>query len=402
MRVLPEGYTMFTSSALLIQNADQTGNLLCEIPPDAVENSTDVQLEMSGNLLGIALNSLRKLSDETGNLLPTILLLKQLNDTNQLSDELMGQLSDRASTAYQKQLLYRGNDGSFESFIDELGTEAGPIYSTAITARSLFLAREFIDVDETIIDEAVEFLANQQQEDGGFEDPQNLFGLSKVSLTAFVVIAVTDLLADYPELSIVLDDAQAYLVDNSNSSDPYSLSLTTYVLWLAMHEPKKLMIQTADENSWNIPGIPDAQSIEMLAYTLLSYANSLTFNTKAAKILENLITDQSIIGGFWNSRATIVGLEAIMRFTSLIQVIPENLNLTITPDVGGQLLIKIVPEDGALLQKVKVRLHKKFVQEGAQVINTLGKSLDIIFLKFSSLIPRVVRLRSHHLEQVWL
>ncbi len=70
---------------------------------------------------------------------------------------------------YQRQLAYRLEDGSFSAF-GAATDKKGSVWITALTARYLRGAAEFIDVDERVVSSALEWLVRQQSANGSFAE----------------------------------------------------------------------------------------------------------------------------------------------------------------------------------------------------------------------------------------
>jgi CD109 antigen len=356
LRVLPDGQLVLTSNS--VQKLDEKAthyHIGCQIPPNLSTEFNEIELEISGNFLGVSLDNITQLSGASG-ILPTLFFWKYLNATKQLTNETSERLGNLALTGYQKQLLYRNIDGFFNSFVDESDAQTGSIYSTAIAVKTLGLADQLIDVDETVIDEALDYLVDKQLEDGGFEDLENtIYGGSRAALTAFVAISLSDLLPDHPELSSVFNNALQYLVGNTNTSNLHSLSLTTYALTLGNHQNRsfflnqleKRAMETSDQLYWN--GQSDPQNLEISGYALLTYIEARKLDTKAKKIMKYLVNHYQSFEG-----VHFVAVEAITRFAGVILAVPKSLKFSGKTNRGGRFSGTVGPEDAGALEKIKV------------------------------------------------
>ena len=98
---------------------------------------------------------------------------------------------------YQRQLLFKHYDKSYSAFGD---TDAsGSTFLTAFVARSFQQAKDFITIDQDIISGAVDWLINNQAENGSFPEVGKVFdrelqgGAGKgTALTAYVLITLLE------------------------------------------------------------------------------------------------------------------------------------------------------------------------------------------------------------------
>lgn len=165
-------------------------------------DTVHIDISCVGNLFAGTIKNLNKLirlpsgcgEQNMLNFVPNIVLLRYLKTIGQLKPDIRLKAILYTEKGYQRQLTYRRVDGSFSAF--GKADKTGSTWLTAFVAKSFQQAAEFIDIDETVIDTAMDWLARQQQADGSFTETgtvsyKSLQGGSGkgVALTAYVLIA---------------------------------------------------------------------------------------------------------------------------------------------------------------------------------------------------------------------
>lgn len=127
LRVLPEGETQFYTKTLLVDLRDTDsfkGNVSIEIPKNVVKDSEKIEVSVVGDLLGptmINLEDLIRLPSGCGeqnmvHFMPNLIILNYLRNTAQLTPSIQNEAIRHLETAYQQQLTYKRDDGSFTIF----------------------------------------------------------------------------------------------------------------------------------------------------------------------------------------------------------------------------------------------------------------------------------------------
>ena len=100
-------------------------------------------------------------------------------------------------TGYQRELTYRRNDGSFSAFGQS--DKEGSLWLTAFVLKSFSQAKELIYIDDSVLNEAMEWISAYQNKDGsfdaiGFVHHQEMMGglTGKTALTAYVAVALLE------------------------------------------------------------------------------------------------------------------------------------------------------------------------------------------------------------------
>jgi CD109 antigen len=308
---------------------------------------------------------------------PDVYITKYLQESGQLKPEIMAKAEKLMITGYQRELTYRRSDGSFSAFGQS--DDEGSLWLTAFVLKSFAEARELIFIDDTVLEEAADWLKSHQNSDGSFEPvgfvhhQEMLGGLNgKDALTAYTAIALmeagetasSDKAIEY--LEGILDDL----------SDPYTLAITAYALELAGSDRNddayRMLMELAveDENGlhWGsgdiianeeiAPGhpIPHNQSavIETTAYaTLALIEHSDAFN--ASRAAKWLVSQRNAYGGFGSTQDTVMALQALTQYSTGTRA---DVDLTITIESSGATIEKsITPENFDILQIIEVPIN---------------------------------------------
>ena len=245
-----EGETLYKSDSYFVDltnKGEMELNVTVDIPKFAVPNSAKVFFAAVPDPVGPALNNIESLlqfptgcgEQNLAGLLPPAIILDYLQEV----DRSVGSFSNKARTlmeqAYQRQLVFKHKDGSFSPFgkTDVYGS----VWLTSQVAGALQRVSKYIDVDPTVINSALSWLADKQQSDGSFQEPgdstYHRIQSNPVTLTAFAVLGFIDnkynLTSQYRNS---MNKAIDYVASNWRSSqDPYDLSLLTYTLHKAIH-----------------------------------------------------------------------------------------------------------------------------------------------------------------------
>lgn len=127
LRVLPEGELQYYTKTVLVdlRKTDKyKGNISIEIPKNVVKDSEKIEVSVVGDLLGptmINLEDLIRLPTGCGeqnmvHFMPNLIILNYLKNTAQLTPTIQNEAIEHLETAYQQQLSYKRDDGSFSVF----------------------------------------------------------------------------------------------------------------------------------------------------------------------------------------------------------------------------------------------------------------------------------------------
>ncbi|XP_028141182.1 pregnancy zone protein-like isoform X1 [Diabrotica virgifera virgifera] len=351
-----EGFRMRkTKSALLCSSETSSVNNNVSwyhiVPSKIVPGTYKSHISLNGDILGKTIDNLDDLLDmPTGcgeqimaTMAPNLYVLQYLNATNTLKRAMKQKILRNLKIGYQRILNYVHEDGSFSAFgyYDPMGS----MFLTTFVVKILAQAREYIYVDQHVINKAVTWILNNQLENGCFNTMLHVFqdmgGTSKenstASLTSYVIISLLEAKIDVSEK--VLTNAK-YCIRSQNNPDKYSLALNCYAIFkmkwygeankllrrlLAVSEQHQNMLWWSNKGS----NTSSATDIETTSYALMSllYQNSSEHWAHALAVVRWLSTKLGPKGSFVTTQDTVVALEALSRYLRLVE--SKHLNLVI-------------------------------------------------------------------------
>lgn len=101
---------------------------------------------------------------------PNIVILNYLRSTDQLTQAVEIEAKRLMELGYQRQLSYKHDDGSFSAFGKSNENNRGSTWLTAFVVRSFVQAKNFIQIDHRLIDEALDWLSRVQAPNGSFPE----------------------------------------------------------------------------------------------------------------------------------------------------------------------------------------------------------------------------------------
>ncbi|XP_059143998.1 CD109 antigen-like [Physella acuta] len=334
------------------------------LPNNFVKGSEYATISAVGDLMGptiAGLDSLLKMPTGCGeqnmvSLAPDVYVTDYLKAVNQLREDIKTKAIGFMETGYQRQLTYKHSDGSFSAFGE--GDKSGSMFLTAFVARVFHQAKRHIFVDDNILNDAIQWMIQQQNTDGSFPEPGEVLSRtmqsqagSGVGLTLFVLISLLENRDARENMNVTeaRRKALAYAeVEVAKMDDLYVLAMASYAFQLAgskmtqaildkleakatikdgmkyWHQPEPPKTSTY---TWQSPNPTKAVDIEMTAYVLLTYTKRS--DLVAGKSIMQWITKQrNANGGFTSTQDTVVALNAMSEYAK--QTYSNNLKLHIT------------------------------------------------------------------------
>uniref|UniRef100_A0A8C6T1T9 Alpha-2-macroglobulin n=1 Tax=Neogobius melanostomus TaxID=47308 RepID=A0A8C6T1T9_9GOBI len=252
------------------------------------------------------------------------------------------------------------------------GTGSGNTWLTAFVLRSFVKAKNFIYIDPAKIEESKLWLQSKQMPSGCFEKVGKLFhnemkgGVSdEVTLTAYISAALLEmgLPADDPVLAQSLN---CLTTSEGVQSNTYTTALMSYVFTLAHNATARNPLlshldtvahtdgglrhwsQTSAETSASL-------SVEISSYGLLAKLGSSNPTASdlgyAAQIVRWLIKQQNYYGGFSSTQDTVVALQALTRYSSLVYSPGGQSTVTVKPPSGAPLVFQVNQNNKLLYQE---------------------------------------------------
>ncbi|XP_048840226.1 alpha-2-macroglobulin-like [Brienomyrus brachyistius] len=326
------------------QGAPLQEEVMLQLPADVVEGSARAAVSVIGDILGRALQNLDGMlampygcgEQNMALLAPNIYIMHYLKATEQLDPIVLQKATHFLNTGYQRQLRYLHVNGAFSTFGH--GTEVNS-WLTAFVMRSLGSARSFMYVEPKVINGARTWLQSQQKKDGCFKTVGTLFNkrmkggvMDDVTLTAYISASMLELntSASSPALAkslICLRKA------SHNLSDIYTTALLAYTFSLAQEMDTsdrllKYLDSVASRNEgllhWSPPSseASTSLSVELTSYVLLAVLRrpqlSAADRGYTSRIAGWLVKQQNPQGGFFSTQDTVVALQALSRYATLV------------------------------------------------------------------------------------
>ncbi|XP_062242617.1 alpha-2-macroglobulin-like [Platichthys flesus] len=378
--VKAEGTEMTKTHNLLLcpKGEALTEEVELQLPENVIDGSARASLSVLGDILGRALKNLDGLlrmpygcgEQNMALLAPNIYILQYLKNTQQLTPAIMEKSTNFLSSGYQRQLNYKHIDGAYSTF----GSGTGNTWLTAFVLRSFAKAKSFIYIDPRNIESSKTWLEEKQRENGCFEQSGKLFnnrmkgGVSdEVTLTAYIT-------AGFLEMNSSTDDAVvkkslSCLKESANDlSNTYTTALLAYVFTLAgdMETRAHLLThldtvghkqggflhwsQTATETSASL-------SVEISSYVMLaklSASPSAEDLGYTSRIVRWLTGQQNYYGGFSSTQDTVVALQALALYSTLV-FSPDGSSTVMVQSPSGQLSFDVNRDNKLLYQEKRLQ-----------------------------------------------
>ncbi|XP_063430935.1 CD109 antigen-like [Mytilus trossulus] len=336
-------------------------------PPNLVEDSEFIKIQVIGDLLGATLAGLEDLlqisygcgEQNMIRFAPNVYVSSYLKTTNRLTNDVRNRVESILEGGYQRELSYVHDDGSFSAFGNN--DKSGTTWLTAFVIKSFSQAVSFTYIDINVITKAVQWIIKQQETSGAFNEPgivlhkemQGGSVSSKRSLTAFVLIA----LLEARDINLVAKEVQKSVTDSINKAvtfvangapasiaNIYELAISFYALSLAKHsiasailaELEKQAKVNGGEKYWTLPETEAdklqpwktwrppqtkvrAIDVEMTSYILLGY-NLKDDTDNGIRIMKWLGRQRNPRGGFISTQDTVIAIQALSGLGEKIYV----------------------------------------------------------------------------------
>ncbi|CAL4160480.1 unnamed protein product, partial [Meganyctiphanes norvegica] len=411
LRVKPEGSMVTVNRAMVVDlqstnSFSETVNIT--VPVNHVNESLGVSVSVIGDILGTAVQNLGDLlvlptgcgEQNMAKLVPNIVLMEYLKNKNQLSEALMGRAILNMETGYQNQLNYRHTDGSFSAFGDR--DSSGSIWLTAFVAKSLHLASRHIDIEDSVIEEAIEWLAKNQNPDGSYKEVGEINQVALqgganqgIPLTAYVLIAMLSL-NDNPSVRLrnARNRAQDYLANQVEvMEDVYSLALTSYALHLANHPYRDTAFyaleskaKVQDGKKWWEDTLPMKThhetivksrplDLETTSYALLTYTlRGLTRDT--VPVMTWLVGQRNQKGGFQSTQDTAIAMEALAGLVPQLSSSAPEVNVRLIYGARGK-NIQVNRNNAMIMQREELPSDTEAIEVSAS-----GSGLAVVQITY--------------------
>ncbi|XP_024134100.1 C3 and PZP-like alpha-2-macroglobulin domain-containing protein 8 isoform X2 [Oryzias melastigma] len=364
------------------------------VPHNMVPGSERATASMIGDVMGPTLNNLDNLlrlpfgcgEQNMIHFAPNVFVLKYLQKTRQLSQEVENEATDYLLQGYQRQLTYKRQDGSYSAFGER--DSSGSMWLTAFVLKSFAQSRGFIFIDSEELHAAKSWLIKHQQDDGSFPAMGRILNKDlqggihgKISLTAYVVAALLETGITTEEEKVAVAKARDFLESSLHSADdPYTTALSAYTLALlrspyaplALRRLNHMAITQDGLTHWSLTGstVTDEDTfmgfsdglsqsvvsaeVEMTAYGLLTYT-LLGDVASALPVVKWLSQQRNALGGFSSTQDTCVALQALSEYAILSYVGGVNLTISLaSTNLDFQETFELNKDNKKLLQSAKI------------------------------------------------
>ncbi|XP_053870604.1 alpha-2-macroglobulin-like protein 1 [Malaclemys terrapin pileata] len=353
-------------SSLLCQEASEEISL--QLPANILAGSERAHVTVLGDIMGTALQNIDRLlampygcgEQNMVRFAPNIYIQQYLEKSGQLNPEIRDKAKGFLQSGYQRELLYKHNDGSYSAFGESDAT--GNTWLTAFVLKSFGQARPYISIDEKHLEDALRWLQLHQLESGCFRSVGKLLNnalqggvVDELSLSAYITAALLEL--GQPLTDPMVTRAFQCLQESS-TSDLYTQALLAYAFGLAgSTERRDTLLQRLAQHSVSAGGqlhwqrkvkalpspygnqAPSAE-VEMTAYVLLAYLSlpnvSAADMATAAQIVRWLSKQQNPYGGFASTQDTVVALQALAKYAALTYSASGAVSVTVSSQAGAR------------------------------------------------------------------
>jgi len=405
-----EGVSREVVDNLVLSDGD-IRDIVTDIPANAVEGSGRAYLALTASLLTQTMEGLDSLIQmpfgcgEQNMMLfaPNVYIIRYLQESGQLKPEIMAKAEKMMITGYQRELTYRRSDGSFSAFGQS--DPEGSLWLTAFVLKAFAEARDIMYIDESVLDDAADWMVSHQNRDGsfdqvGFVHHQEMVGglQGKDALTAFVAIALMEA-GEKSAAGKAVDYLEGRL---DEMDDAYTMALTSYALELS-ESPKRdeaierlMDLAEEDENGlyWGSPLQPadeqqkdrrmmmpypvqqSSAAIETTGYAAMALVrHGDVFN--ASRAAQWLTSQRNAYGGFGSTQDTVVGIQALVEYESGGRA-DVDLDITISGD-DFERTIRVTPDNFDLLQMVELPVGGEY----ELAVDGKGKAVGQVVRRFN-------------------
>ncbi|XP_055924186.1 alpha-2-macroglobulin-like [Argiope bruennichi] len=378
LEVEAEGFPNENVNSILFCPSDEETNEFStsynlNLPKDAVPGSSRAIVDVSGNVMGPAIQNLNNLvSLPTGcgeqnmvKFTPNYLVLDYLTDIGKLTDSIKSNAIQNLNTGYQRELTFRHYDGSFSAFGDS--DREGSMFLTAFVLRSFYQAKRYIYIDDGVLQDAQQWIISKQQADGCFPNIGQIIdsgiqgGLDQDkksgSITSHVLASLQ--ISNYQNKTVIGNALEC--LSNNPPSTPYETFLYAYAEALAgqksaamslINNIRPLAIKDGGLEYYRNPNGTKSLDVETAAYAVLANLQVGYSKSVVLPFVRYLSTNLNPSGGFYSTQDTCVGLDALSEFAKLVYADPLDISVSIKGGLNEQ--VQIDEDNKLLVQRNKV------------------------------------------------
>ncbi|KAL5008096.1 hypothetical protein ScPMuIL_013677 [Solemya velum] len=385
--VEPEGVPMEYNIPVMVDLKESntfTQVIPLTLPANTVPGSERSKVSVIGDVMGPTIQGLENLLRmPTGcgeqtlvSFAPDVFISSYLEATGQFTGDIRDKALHFMETGYQRELTFQHDDGSFSAFGDR--DDSGSTWLSAFVVKSFRGAKNFIYVDESVVEKAIDWMISMQNADGSFPEPgrvihKNMQGASATgsSLTAYVLAALVEQGPIDSRTTVAVQKAITYLT-TINITDMYELAISSYALTVAGDPSASVMFAKLDALAtikdgmkyWHKPEAsstspprwrsPNQQAksvdIEMTSYALLTYIRKNDI-TGGIPVMKWITSQRNSLGGYHSTQDTVLALQALSEFATSMFSEDGNIHITVTVE-GAIYEFDVSSENALVLQSV--------------------------------------------------
>ncbi|XP_069836198.1 alpha-2-macroglobulin-like [Dendropsophus ebraccatus] len=287
-----------------------------------------------------------------------------LESIQELTPEKKAKAIESLIEGYQTQLTFKNKNGSYTVFPD--GSEN--LWLTAFTVKAFNGARKFIYIDDSHIQQAVNWLHSKQLPDGCFSEEGDYFNNELeaddlVPRTAYIAIALLEHHVVYN--GSIVENALSCLRKSVDSvTSVHTQALLAYAFTLSGDsELRDQILKKLDESAEKKEGSRHWETnlytegeIETASYVLLALLSEKTTTIKnledSSDIVRWIVTQQNPWGGFYSSQDTTIALQALAKYAKAISHKKGDSTVTIKSKSGFEKIVHVDKSRSLLVQTV--------------------------------------------------
>ncbi|KAK2881193.1 hypothetical protein Q8A67_018461 [Cirrhinus molitorella] len=327
---------------------------------------------------------------------PNIYILQYLESSGQLTPEIKNRAITFLESGYQRELTYKHVNGSYSAF--GMSDPSGNTWLTAFVMKSFGGAKNYIFIDQNNIDQAKEWLKQQQKENGCFASVGTLIHIDmmggvndEITLSAYITAALLEL--GVPNTDEMVAKSLVCLREYSrNITNTYVTALLSYTFTLAGDEQmRQNLLSNLDTQAtregvgryWTVAN--NAQptgsvEVETSAYVLLALLSGPTLPrfglNYSAGIVHWLTKKQNAYGGFSSTQDTVVALQALAKYSAATYNPEGSITVTVTSPSGQRKQFTVNKNNRLLYQE-------KQLQKATGTYKLQAEGKGCVFVQFA-------------------
>lgn len=395
--VFPYGQEISEPTTKILDNKVTTFDI--NLPANALRNNQSVELRLYPNLLSHVLESIEGIlkrpygcGEQTiSSTYPSLLMLKYLKQNNLNMPVLEEKAKKYLQIGYERLLGYRGANGGFTYW--GKGEENAAL--TVYALRFLTDAKEFLDIDNNVVNGASNWVLSRQLNDGSWANTyyNQTYKEGSLQLTAFISMVLARTNNNQNEvMAKKLKLAMDYLErETATNNDPYTLACYgqaaiklgyTSQANLTLNKLSKLASIKSGASYWELNGYTPfygwgltgtiettALAVQALAQiTNLDKEQNTSQNNLVNQGLIYLLSNKDSYGVWYSTQTTVNVIDAILAVLAQNSDLGQNSKAQTEVYVNGQLVKSLALFTGNQPnEQIIIDLTKFITKSNAQI-----------------------------------